>query len=118
MTYVSEEGDLLLRVTGILPVADFHPFVLRLAHRLQLRGWVRHEAFGASIRAIGPEDEIVQLIRGIRDDAPPSLRVRGMNPDLITADTPQVGETFVALAEQIPHGQPSPDHPTPEQRVA
>jgi hydrogenase maturation factor HypF (carbamoyltransferase family) len=110
----SEEGDLLLRVTGILPAADFHPFIVRVAHEIGLRGWVRHDAAGALVRAVGTEDHLVALIRAIRNETPVSLRLRSMDPDLITADTPAVGESFVALPEDVawhdPATEPSPEH--------
>jgi hydrogenase maturation factor HypF (carbamoyltransferase family) len=111
MTTLVEEGDLLLHVTGILPVADFHPFVVRLARRLGVRGWIRHEAAGAVIRAIGTEDKLYQLVRAIRVEAPPSLRVRGMEPLLVTADTPAVGDGFTAITEELAIQAPSSEHP-------
>lgn len=118
MTTDSDEGELLLQVAGILPPADFHPFVVRLAHRLHLRGWVRHEAIGASLRIVGAEDDIVQLIRGICDDAPPSLRLRGMNPGAITPELPPVGDAFVALADDLGCPAPTPHDPAPLAHVA
>jgi acylphosphatase len=111
-SYNLDEGDLLLRVSGILPAAEFHPFVLGVARRLGLRGWIRHDAGAAIIRAIGFESQLVQLVRAIRDDAPPSTSIRGMDPDLITADTPPVGERFVALIEDnVELHNPTPTEP-------
>ena len=111
----NEEGDLLLRVSGILPAEEFHPFLVRVARELGLRGWVRHDSTGALIRAVGREDQLVQLVRAIRDDAPVSLRVRSMDPDLITGGTPPVGDAFTTLPADLewrdrPAG-PAPDHP-------
>lgn len=104
----SDEGDLLLRVRGILPAADFHPFVVRAARRLKLRGWIRHDSSGALVRAIGPEISLARLVRAIRDDAPPSARVRSMDPEAIAADTAAAGDRFVALVGEPIEWQPSP----------
>ena len=103
-----DEGDLLLRVTGIVPPDDFHPFVVRVARHLRLRGWIRHDPAGALIRAVGEEIPLAQLVRALWTDAPPSARIRGLDPDLITADTPPVGDHFIALVEE-PVGWADPD---------
>jgi acylphosphatase len=107
MTSNAEEGDLLLRVTGILPAADFHPFVVHIAESLSLKGWVRHDAAGALIRAVGTEDQLVALVRAIRNEIPVSLRLRSMDPDLATASTPGVGESFVVLPEDMVWHEPA-----------
>ena len=115
----ADEGDLLLQVGGILPAAEFHPFVVRTARGLGLRGWVRHDAAGALLRAVGTEAQLVKLVRAIRDDAPPAVRVRGMDPDLVTAATPPVGERFVALVDEpVDWPGPTPSAPAPLAHVA
>lgn len=114
-----DEGDLLLQVSGILPAADFHPFVVAVARRLGLHGWVRHHPAGALVRAVGAEPQLVRLVCAIRDHAPASVRVRGMDPDLVTAATPPVSERFVALVEEpVDWPGPTPDAPAPLARVA
>lgn len=113
----SEEGDLLLRVTGILPPADFHPFVIHAARELGLRGWVRHDAAGALVRAIGTEDQLVRLVRTIRNETPTSLRLRSMDPDLITSETPAAEMPFAALPEDNSWRAPIAEG-APEQTLA
>lgn len=95
-----EEGELLLRVAGIVPAADFHPFIVRTARRHGLRGWVRQEDSEVLIRVVGSELELVRLIRAIRRDAPVSARVRSLELEAPTADTPAIGEGFVVLIEE------------------
>jgi hydrogenase maturation factor HypF (carbamoyltransferase family) len=107
MTSNAEEGDLLLRVTGILPAADFHPFVVHIAESLSLKGWVRHDASGALIRAVGTEDQLVALVRAICNEIPVSLRLRSMDPDVVTVNTPEVGESFVVLPEDMVWHEPA-----------
>ncbi len=96
----SDEGDLLLRVTGIVPASDFHPFVLRAAKKLGLRGWIRHDPSGALIRAVGEELPLARFVRALWTDAPASARIRSMDPEAITADLPAVNDKFMALVEE------------------
>lgn len=110
MTTYTEEGDLLLRVAGMLPALEFDPFLMRVVRRLGLRGWVRHDGAGVLIRAIGFEEDLARLVRAIRVEAPPAVNVRGMAPDLITESTPMVGESFVILAEDHEWHAPDPGH--------
>ena len=107
MTTYTDEGDLLLRVAGMLPAPEFDPFLMRVVRRLGLRGWVRHDGAGVEIRAVGFEEDLARLVRTIRVDAPPAVNVRGMTTDLITESTPAVGEQFVVLAED--HEWHAPD---------
>lgn len=119
MTTNYDEGDLLLSVSGIIPADEFHPFVVQTARRVGLRGWVQHHAYGALVRAVGTEEQLVQLIRAIRDHAPASSRVRSMDPEVVTAETPPVSDGFVALGEDLgEHHDPAPDHSPPLARVA
>ena len=96
----SDEGDLLLRVTGFVPASDFHPFVVRAGRRLRLRGWIRHDNAGALIRAVGDEPQLAQLVRALWTDAPPSTCIRSLEPELILPETAPVGDRFVALIEE------------------
>ncbi|MHB8950466.1 MAG: carbamoyltransferase HypF [Rhodoferax sp.] len=64
-----------IRVTGIVQGVGFRPFVWRLAQQLQLTGWVRNDAQGVELLAQGNAAELVELLRRLRDDAPPLARV-------------------------------------------
>jgi hydrogenase maturation factor HypF (carbamoyltransferase family) len=99
MTTISDEGDLLLRVSGIVPTDDFQPFVLRLAHHIHVRGWVTNDSRGALIRAIGIESQLVGLVHGILHDAPPSLRIRSVDVEAVTDGSVPAGEGFVSLPD-------------------
>jgi acylphosphatase len=93
----ADEGDVLLRVTGHVPAADFQPFVVAAARRLHVRGWVQGEAGGAMIRAIGTESQLVKLVRAILHEPPASASIRSLDTEAIDATTPPVGERFAAL---------------------
>jgi acylphosphatase len=102
-----EEGDLLLRVTGRVPAAEFHPFVVSVARRQGLRGWIRHHPAGALIRAVGTEDDLVHLVRALRNEAPPSVGIRSQDTEAVAVDATPVGDSFVPLVEEaIPWREP------------
>lgn len=107
MTIAAEEGEMLLRVAGKVPAVEFHPFVVRAAHRLGVRGWVQHDPAGALIRAIGTEDQLVLLVRAIRTGAPAAVSIRALDPEVITANTPAVSDHFTALAEASDWHEPA-----------
>ncbi len=104
----ADEGDLLLRVTGLVPAADFHPFVVAVARRHGLRGWIRHHPAGALIRTVGVEGDLVQLVRALVNEAPQSVRIRSLDTEAIAADTAPVGDGFIPLMEEaVPWREPA-----------
>jgi hydrogenase maturation factor HypF (carbamoyltransferase family) len=114
MTTNLEEGDLLLRVSGIVPADDFQPFVQRLAHQVHLRGWVTNDSRGALIRAIGAESQLVALVHAILHDAPPSLRVRSVDVEAVTDASIPAGDGFASLPdEQGEFTTAAPSHESP-----
>ena len=62
--------DVLLRVRGVVQGVGFRPFVHRVATQLGLRGWVRNDAEGVLIRAVGPARVVTALERALKSDAP------------------------------------------------
>jgi hydrogenase maturation protein HypF len=64
-----------LRVTGVVQGVGFRPFVWRLAHELQLAGWVKNDAAGVEIHAEGTPAALAALARRVREEAPPLARV-------------------------------------------
>ena len=53
-------------VEGVVQGVGFRPFVHRVATRLGLRGWVRNDAEGVLIRAVGPAGDVTALERALR----------------------------------------------------
>lgn len=64
-----------IRVTGVVQGVGFRPFVWRLANDLHLAGWVKNDAAGVEIHVEGEPEVLSELIRRVRDDAPPLARV-------------------------------------------
>ena len=64
-----------LRVSGIVQGVGFRPHVWRLAHELELAGWVRNDADGVAIALAGPARAIASFVARLRDEAPPLARI-------------------------------------------
>ncbi|WP_374514149.1 carbamoyltransferase HypF [Niveibacterium sp.] len=78
-----------LRVTGIVQGVGFRPFTHRLAHALQLTGWVRNDASGVTIEVQGDESVLDTFAARLRGDAPPSAQLDTLD---IESCPPEVGE--------------------------
>jgi hydrogenase maturation protein HypF len=64
-----------IRVTGIVQGVGFRPFVWRLAHELNVAGWVRNDAQGVEIAAEGAAAQVAALLDRLSADAPALARV-------------------------------------------
>ncbi|MEX2044302.1 MAG: carbamoyltransferase HypF, partial [Opitutus sp.] len=96
------EADRLIVVSGTVQGVGFRPFVARLARRLGLRGWVRNDADGVTVRVIGPPAGIEAFSRRLRTGAPPAARVvtiRRRAPRRSDGPPPG-GSGFVILASE------------------
>ncbi len=58
------------RASGLVQGVGFRPFVWRLAHELQLTGWVRNDGRGVEIHAEGGVDALMRFAERLRDEAP------------------------------------------------
>jgi hydrogenase maturation protein HypF len=64
-----------LEVRGIVQGVGFRPFVYRLAHELNLAGWVNNDGAGVAIEVEGDPAQIARLARRLSVDAPSRARV-------------------------------------------
>jgi hydrogenase maturation protein HypF len=64
-----------IRVSGIVQGVGFRPFVWRLAHDLNLAGWVRNDAAGVDIHAEGDAVALSRLKERLRIEVPPLARI-------------------------------------------
>jgi len=63
------------RVRGAVQGVGFRPFVFRLAQRDGLGGWIRNDAQGVLIEAIGPASTLARFEKSLRSEAPPAARI-------------------------------------------
>ncbi|MGH9654743.1 MAG: carbamoyltransferase HypF, partial [Bryobacteraceae bacterium] len=68
----------LIRVRGVVQGVGFRPFVYRLAHAHQLRGWVLNGESGVAIHAEGGEAALEAFVRGLTADCPPAAEIESV----------------------------------------
>ena len=64
-----------VRVTGVVQGVGFRPFVHRLAHELELTGYVGNDAAGVFIEVEGDDAAVTAFTHRLRPEAPPLSRV-------------------------------------------
>ena len=62
-------------IGGIVQGVGFRPFVYRLAHELNLTGWVRNTPAGVEIEIQGDDDRLNAFERDLRNELPPLAQV-------------------------------------------
>jgi hydrogenase maturation protein HypF len=105
-------NDRLLRVRGTVQGVGFRPFVVRAATRLGLRGWVRNDAQGVLLRAVGEAKSIDRLADELAVCAPAAARVTAVESLAVPAGCDGVDGGFVVLestghAERIETSAPA-----------
>ncbi|MBW7901389.1 MAG: carbamoyltransferase HypF [Rhodocyclaceae bacterium] len=87
-----------IRVTGVVQGVGYRPFVWRLAHELQLAGWVRNTGSGVEIEARGRPPQVNALIERLGREAPPLARVDDVRAQPAECrGEPEHGDGFVIL---------------------
>jgi len=86
----------------------FRPFVARLAARLGVRGWVRNDGHGVTIRAAAPTAILADFEAKLRTEAPPAARLETLTSRAATDDDPPVdGFGFAIVDSESPAATPT-----------
>lgn len=64
-----------IHIEGQVQGVGFRPFVYKLAHWLDLHGWVRNNVDGVHIEAGGTPEQLELFLYLLKDDAPPESRI-------------------------------------------
>jgi hydrogenase maturation protein HypF len=89
-------------VTGIVQGVGFRPFVYRLAHELELSGWVRNSPAGIEIELQGVTQALELFERLLSNNAPPLAVISSVS----TEDIPATEETLFSI---LPSSGGEPD---------
>jgi hydrogenase maturation protein HypF len=73
------------RVDGTVQGVGYRPFVYRLAHELDLSGWVLNDERGVLVEAEGTAEAVAALVQRLRSEAPPLADVRGVTSEELPA---------------------------------
>ena len=90
-------------VDGTVQGVGFRPFVYRLAHELELSGWVRNTVNGLLIEVEGGAPIVETFLRRLKDEAPVSARVDAMRTYLV----PVLDDVGFFIHRSTERGQPS-----------
>ena len=68
---LAESVALNIAIQGAVQGVGFRPFVYRLAHELELSGWVVNDSRGVEVEIEGPRPVVEEFRRRLESDAPP-----------------------------------------------
>ena len=97
-------ADRLLEIEGTVQGVGFRPFVARLAARLGVAGWVRNDARGVAVRAVGPARTVAAFFADLQREAPPAARIASLReraPDGMRDLPPAPAKGFVILESEV-----------------
>lgn len=92
-------SDRLIRVRGTVQGVGFRPFVQRTAVRLGVRGWVRNDAQGVLVRAVGSPVVVEAFAQVLACEAPAAAAVESVE-DVQNWDFSAVDEGFRIVASE------------------
>lgn len=102
----SENGrtsDRLIRVRGTVQGVGFRPFVQVTAERHGVRGWVRNDAQGVLIRAVGRAEVVEAFAEALAREAPAAANVESIE-DVVSEEGVEPGATFEIVASELVSG--------------
>lgn len=112
----SAPDDRLIRIAGTVQGVGFRPFVARLAAAADLRGWVRNDLEGVTVRVAGPSGRLEAFAADLQRQTPPAARISGFvstsvadRPDL--PPLPDIGFTIIESVAglEVPRVEVTPD---------
>ena len=75
-----------IRIRGAVQGVGFRPFVWRLAHELELAGWVRNDPSGVAIEVQGQADILERFLVRLAREAPALARIDAIETRELRAD--------------------------------
>lgn len=108
--------DRLLTIEGTVQGVGFRPFVARLAAAWGVRGWVRNDAHGVTVRVSASPRKLAVFTAELQRSAPPAARIarlqsRPASEGVALAPLPAAGFAILASAagDAAPSAEVTPD---------
>lgn len=79
-------------ITGVVQGVGFRPFVYKIAHELNLGGFVKNSASGVTVEAEGSEEALKNFEEYLSSKIPPLARIDSMTKTQLTPENSQVFE--------------------------
>lgn len=76
---MSKKNTILIEVKGLVQGVGFRPFIYRLAHSLDLKGWVENRNDGVVIKINSDEEALYKFITSIKQTAPPASNIESIS---------------------------------------
>lgn len=109
---------LRVRVGGIVQGVGFRPFVYRLAHELELGGWVLNDARGVLIEVEGGSAAVARFLERLAAEAPPLAAVEQIEPEELSPGGEGGFRILASPAGEEPAAPVTPDSATCEECLA
>jgi hydrogenase maturation protein HypF len=118
VTVAATTRRLRVRVSGTVQGVGFRPFVHRLAHDLELGGWVLNDSRGVLIEVEGASPTVSRFLERLTTEAPPLAAVERIEPEELSPS----GEGGFQILASPSGGEPAapvtPDSATCEECLA
>lgn len=82
----TEIERLRLEIHGAVQGVGFRPFVYRLAHELQVQGWVRNDPHGVFVEIEGQHDTLQRFLDRLPAERPPHAVLHTVEPTWLAAE--------------------------------
>ncbi len=76
----------LIQVKGLVQGVGFRPFIYRIAHDLELKGWVENRNDGVIIKVSGTNDDLENFIQTIKSKAPTASNIHSISNDEVVPE--------------------------------
>ncbi len=76
-----------IHIQGLVQGVGFRPYIYRIAHRFQLKGWVENRNDGVFIKINSPSDVFVKFIEAIKVEAPAASSIYSINHEIIPSES-------------------------------
>jgi len=101
-------------VQGVVQGVGFRPFVYRLAHEHNLKGWVRNTSGNVEIEVEGDRERVKNFLTDLKDKAPPLARIEKLEATFYSPKGYAEFEICESLSQEGKYQLVSPDIATCE----
>ena len=104
-----------ISVRGVVQGVGFRPYVYRLAHEHNLKGWVRNTSGNVEIEVEGDSESLDRFLSDLEDKSPPMARLEHVEATFYSPKGYDGFEIFESLSQKGEYQLVSPDIATCEE---
>ncbi len=76
---MSEKNTIIIEIKGLVQGVGFRPFIYRLAHSYDIKGWVENRNDGVVIKINCDDENLYKFITSIKQTAPPASNIESIS---------------------------------------